>query len=403
MGKVVLLFFDIPSEAFSMVHLLLAIIYLSFVSLGLPDALLGASWPLMHQEFGVAISLQGIISMIISGCTILSSLKSDWVIRKFGTARVNAVSVLTTAVALWGFSVSTEFWQVCLWAIPYGLGAGSVDAALNNYVAIHYASRHMSWLHCMWALGASIGPYIIGGLLSGGCGWPAGYRVIGSVQLVIAVILFLSLKMWKQNPASGTEKESDSGKALSLRQVLAIPGAKAVIVTFFCYCALETTIINWACSYLVYARNFTEDAAANHAGLFFIGMMVGRGLSGFLTYRFNDAAMVRMGQSLLAVGLILLLPLGTTAALVGLALCGLGCAPIYPSIIHSTPARFGAQRSQAIIGAEMAGAYVGSLLTPPLFGLLANHVSMSLLPGVLSVILVLMVFTHERLCKHSPA
>ena len=389
-----------------MVHLLLIIIYLSFISLGLPDALLGSAWPAMYREFHVPVSYAGAISMIIAIGTVISSLQSDRLTRKFGTGKVTAASVAMTAVALLGFSTSHSFPALCLWAIPYGLGAGSVDASLNNYVALHYASRHMSWLHCMWGVGASIGPYIMGYALTANLGWNSGYRLIGILQILLTVILIGSLPLWKKRSYaslpemnSTEEKAADAGP-LCLSQIIRIPGAKEVMLMFFCYCALEQTAGLWASSYLVLHHGLSAETAAWFASLFFIGITTGRGISGFLTYKMDDQSMIRLGLGIILLGiLVLLLPMGEATALLGLILVGLGCAPVYPCVIHSTPEHFGADKSQAIIGVQMASAYVGILLMPPLFGLIANHISVSLFPFYLLAILVLMTVMHEKLLR----
>ena len=379
-----------------MVSLLLAIIYLAFISLGLPDSLLGSAWPVIHQELAVPLSWSGAVFMIISVGTVVSSLSSDRLTRRFGTGRVTAASVAMTCAALFGFSVSSSFWQLCLWAVPYGLGAGGVDAALNNYVALHYASRHMSWLHCMWGVGATVGPYIMGAVLTRGGSWHGGYRVIGVMQLALTAVLLLSLPLWKR----GGAEEQAGGRALSLREVVAIPGAKAVMLCFFCYCALEQTVGLWASSYLVNVRGVDAVTAAGYGSLFFLGVTLGRAVSGFVTYRLNDTQMVRLGQGIIAVGLALLfLPLGERAALVGLVLVGLGCAPVYPSIIHSTPAHFGAERSQALIGVQMASAYVGTSLMPPLFGWLSARLTLRVFPAYLLLLLAVMAASHAALCR----
>lgn len=381
-----------------MAHLLLAIIYLSFISLGLPDSLLGSAWPSMYPAFGVPVSYAGIISVIISVGTIISSLSSDRLTQRFGAGKVTAVSVAMTALGLLGFSVSGSFWMLCLIAVPYGLGAGGVDAALNNYVAVHYASCHMSWLHCMWGVGASIGPYVMGAALTNGASWGAGYRWIAILQIVLTAILFLSLPLWKKR---GTKEETQAACVLPLRQVFALPGAKQVIAAFFGYCALEQTVILWGSSYLVLQAGMSAKSAAGFASLFLIGLTVGRAASGFLTLKFNDTQMIRLGLAIIASGVILLLlPLGKSATLVGLALVGLGCAPVYPCIIHSTPEHFGADCSQAVIGIQMASAYVGSLIMPPLFGLIAQHISTALFPWYLLLVLALMVFSHESLVRN---
>lgn len=380
-----------------MIQLLLAVIYLSFISLGLPDAILGSAWPTIYQEFDVPISYAGIISFIIAAGTIVSSLQSDRVTRRFGAGKVTACSVAMTAIALFGFSFSTEYWMLLLWAIPYGLGAGSVDACLNNYVALHYESRHMSWLHCMWGVGAASGPYIMGFVLSGGQVWNMGYRYIGIIQIVLTFILFMSLPIWKN---SNEAKESAKAKSLSLKEIVAIPGAKSVMLTFFCYCAIEQTAGLWASSYLVLEKGITEEVAATFASLFFVGITVGRAISGFITIKLNDKNMIRLGSVLILVGIaFILLPLGNIFALVGLVIIGLGGAPIYPCLIHSTPAHFGADKSQCIIGVQMASAYVGTCIMPPIFGFLANHITPALFPFYLLTLAVLMIVMHENLCK----
>ena len=355
-----------------MFQLLLAVIYLTFISLGLPDSLLGSAWPAMYQELSVPVSYAGGISMIIAVGTVISSLQSDRLTGRYGTGKVTAFSVLMTAAALFGFSVSHSYAALCLWAVPYGLGAGSVDASLNNYVALHYESRHMSWLHCMWGVGASLGPYVMGYALSGGQGWNMGYRSIAVLQIALTVILFLSLPLWdgkrkSKEDASQNEKKT---KPLSLGEIVRIPGAKEVMAAFFCYCALEQTAGLWASSYLVLYHGLSADTAACSAGLFFVGITVGRAFSGFLTLRLHDIQMIR-----------------------------LGCAPVYPSIIHSTPEHFGVGKSQAMIGVQMASAYVGTCLMPPVFGLIANHISAALLPLYLLLILALMIFMHEKMLR----
>ena len=384
-----------------MVHLLLVIIYLAFISLGLPDALLGAAWPSMYPQFDVPVSYAGIISMIIALGTVVSSLQSDQLTRKLGTGKVTALSVCMTAMALFGFAISHSFWMLCLWAIPYGLGAGSVDASLNNYVALHYESRHMSWLHCMWGVGAAAGPYIMGYVLTAGCGWNSGYRIIAVLQIVLTAILLCSLPLWKKRPTEVLQDgKVQTAKALSIREVLQLAGAKEILICFFCYCAIETTAGLWASSYLTLHKGVPASTAAKFASMFYIGITVGRALSGFLTMKLNDVQMIRLGEVIIGIGIVvMLLPFGQNLSLAGLILIGLGCAPVYPCVIHSTPAHFGADKSQSIIGIQMACAYVGTCLMPPVFGLIANHLTVALLPVYLLIILVLMVIMHELLCK----
>lgn len=380
-----------------MIQLLLAVIYLAFISLGLPDSLLGAAWPTMYPEFHVPVSYAGILSMIIALGTIISSLQSDRLTKRLGAGKVTAISVAMTALALFGFSLSHSFWLLLLWAIPYGLGAGSVDAALNNYVALHFESRHMSWLHCMWGVGASIGPYIMGYALNAGYGWNAGYCYIGILQAVLTFLLLLSLPLWKSKDHSET---GTSAKALSLKEVLTIPGAKEIMLMFFCYCAIEQTSGLWASSYLVLHKGILPELAASFASMFYIGITFGRAVSGFITMKLNDTQMIRLGQFLIIMGIfIMLLPCSGYITLAGFIVIGLGCAPIYPCVIHSTPTHFGADKSQAIIGVQMAFAYAGTCVMPPLFGLIANHITVALLPVYLFLLILLMAFMHERLLR----
>ena len=376
-----------------MFHLLLAIIYIAFISLGLPDGLLGAAWPSMYPELGVSVSGAGAVSMTIALGTIVSSLMSDRMTCRFGAGKVTAISVAMTACALLGFSACTEYWMLILWAIPYGLGAGGVDASLNNYVALHYSSRHMSWLHCMWGVGASTGPYIMGWVLSNGHHWSGGYRIVGVLQIILTAVLFLSLSLWKNR-----KTELGTAEPVPLHRVFTIPGAKEILVTFLCYCGLEQTAALWASSYLTLSRGVERSTAAFFASLFFLGMTLGRGVNGFLTVKFDDKTLIRMGAAVIGVGIgAMLLP--GQMALAGLLLVGLGCAPIYPCIIHSTPANFGPEKSQALIGVQMAFAYIGTLLMPPLFGLIAGSIGAWVMPAYLLAFLVLMVWMHERMLK----
>lgn len=388
-----------------MFNLLLAVIYLAFISLGLPDSILGSVWPTIYQEFNVPVSYAGAIFMIISAGTIISSLQSDRLTKSLGTGKVTAFSVLMTAVALWGFSISNSYWMLLLWAIPYGLGAGSVDASLNNYVALHYKSHHMSWLHCMWGVGASIGPYIMSFTLLHGQTWNMGYRYISLIQIGLTLIIMLSLPLWKKRTNTSniqeSEAETEKDKVLTLKEIVNIPGAKQVMLMFFCYCALEQTAGLWASSYLVLQHGLDLEIAASYGSLFFIGITVGRAISGFITMKLNDKQMIYLGQVIILIGIILMcLPFGHQVALVGLVTIGLGCAPIYPCIIHSTPNTFGADKSQAIIGVQMASAYVGNLLMPPLFGLIANHISVIVFPVYLLLILIVMVVMHIKLNRN---
>ena len=339
-----------------MYSFLLALIYLAFISLGLPDSLLGSGWPVMHAELGVSVSFMGIVSMVISGGTILSSLLSDRLTHRLGTRIVTVVSVFLTVVALFGFSISTRFWMLIAFAVPYGLGAGAIDAALNNYVALHYKAKHMSWLHCFWGVGTIVSPFIMGYALTHST-WNAGYCIVALIQLAIAVLLLVTLPVWKIH-ADATET---AGAALRIK------GVPFLLLGFFAYCSAETTTMQWASTYFVEVKHLPAERAATLAALFYIGITAGRFLSGFLTEKLGDRGMIRLGAGVLACGIAaLLLPVESYyLAFAAFLVIGLGCAPIYPCIIHSTPANFGAESSGAIIGIQMASAYVGSTFVPP--------------------------------------
>lgn len=378
---------------------LLPIIYLAFISLGLPDSAIGSAWPVMALALGAGISWVGAVNMIICCGTIASSLMSVRVVERFGTGKVTAASVALTALALVGFSLADSFWQLCLLAIPYGLGAGAVDAALNTYVAVHYESQHMSWLHCMWGIGASAGPLIMAMCISGGS-WAQGFLVLGGIQVAISAILTLSLPLWRDRALPHVEKVAGDvqDKRRSRRALLRVAGVPSVLICFFCYCALESTCGNWAATFCTLARGIDAETAASWASLFYIGITAGRAVSGFISMRLRDHHMIRLGQVLIALGVVLVIvPAGNRALIAGLLLIGAGCAPIYPSIIHATPSRFGEGVALELTGMQMAVAYVGSLVMSPLFGVLAQMVGVDLYPLYLAVILVVMIAAAEHL------
>ena len=386
-----------------MFSLLLALIYMAFISLGLPDGLLGAAWPVMHTEMQVPEAYMGIVSMIISGGTIVSSLFSDKLTRRLGTGPVTALSVSLTAGALLGFALSNRFIGLCLWSIPYGLGAGAVDAALNNYVALHYSSRHMSWLHCSWGVGATIGPYIMGWALTKQQGWPLGYGIVFGLQVVLTVVLFLSLPMWKKRGNTTDQTAEDYEAPIGVKDAVKIRGVKPILLAFFGYCALESTACLWASSYLVDHHGVDKPTAATFALLYFAGITVGRFLNGFVADKFGDKTMIRVGFCIQATSLTLILLPSVYTALVGLVLLGLGCAPIYPSIIHSTPTHFGRENSHAIVGIQMAFAYCGATFMPPVFGVLAQPIGMWCYPvfmGAFAVLELAMTERVNRVCKN---
>jgi fucose permease len=380
-----------------MASILLAVIYLAFISMGLPDALLGSAWPSIYGRMNVPVSFAGIVTILIASGTVVSSLLSNRMLRRFGTGAVTVFCTGLTAVALLCFSVSNAFWQLCVMAIPYGLGAGSIDAALNNYVALHYKSRHMSWIHFCWGVGATAGPYVMGAILTGGQAWNAGYRVVGIIQAVMTICLLLSLPVWKNN-RSASNSNTSPDKALTARQVLHLPGAKAVLAAFFCYCSLESSAGLWASSYMVLNRGIAAETAAKWASIFYLGITIGRFLCGFAADKIGDKNMIRFGQGLMVSGaLVMLLPFGNGVCFMGLILTGLGCAPVYPCLLHETPQNFGKDVSQAIMGIQMACAYTGSTLMPPLFGLIAEKIGIAFYPVYLMIFAVAMLLLVEKL------
>lgn len=393
-----------------MVTLLLALIYLAFISLGLPDSLLGSAWPQMHLDLGAQLSMEGIISMLISCGTVISSLFSEKIIYKFGTGMISAVSTLLTAVALFGFSVSGNFYRLCFLAIPYGLGAGAIDAALNNYVALHFASRHMSWLHCFWGIGAAVGPYVMGVAMSLGKGWRGGYLAISVIQLVLTIVLFAALPLWKINQEKNEESITEKKEPKKLKEIFKIKGVAFVLIAFFCYCAVEQTTGLWASSYFVINRGLSNHTAASFVGLFYIGITGGRFLSGFIADKFGDKKMIRLGICGILIGVVfLLIPanqlfssykmLKEIFPLIGLGFVGFGCAPIYPSVIHATPDNFGKENSQAIIGIQMAFAYMGVIIMPALFGIISQYITIALFPIYIMLITLVMFIMSEKMNK----
>ena len=384
-----------------MYTLLILIIYLAFISLGLPDSLLGSSWPVMHSEIGVSLSYMGVISMLVSGGTIISSLLSDKATRKFGTNIVTTFSVFLTAIALLGFSYSSNLFMIIIFSIPYGLGAGAIDAALNNYVAIHYSSKHMSWLHCFWGVGTIISPFVMSYSLTNST-WNDGYRIIAFIQLGIGLILLLTLPIWKVNKSEEfSQDDRKSQKSLGVIDSLKIKGVPSLLIGFFAYCAAEGTAMAWSCTYLVEAKNMSEPIAAAFASMFFIGMTVGRFLGGFFMNKLGDKKMISIGTTIIFVGIILMFISTSipTLSLVGLIVIGLGCAPIYPCIIHSTPSNFGAENSGAIIGIQMASAYTGATFIPPLFGIIGKYLGFEIFPTYILIFTVLMIIMLNKTFK----
>lgn len=378
---------------------LLIIIYLAFINLGLPDALLGSSWPVMHKEMNMPLSAAGILSFIVCGGTIISSLLSSKIINKFGTGLVTLVSVCLTGSALFGFSVSNSFYVLIVLCIPLGLGAGSVDSALNNFVALHYKAKHMSFLHSFWGIGATIGPVLISLLMGEELLWRRGYSVISVIQLCMIIILIISLPLWKKvKSETNVDLTKENAPNVSNRKALKIPGVAFALTTFLCYCAVESTAGLWSSSYLVTQRGINPQQAANCISFYYGGIAVGRILSGFLSSILSSKSLIRLGQIVSSLGIILLFfPLENYWCIISFVLIGLGFAPIYPSTIHETPIRFGKLNSQTVIGLEMGFAYIGSTFFPPIFGLIAEKTTLSIFPFVLILLVLAMTFTSEKI------
>lgn len=372
-------------------RLLLIVIYLAFISLGLPDSLLGPAWPTMYLDLNVPVHFAGIISMIVAGGTVISSLFSARFINRFGVASVTTFSVLMTALALLGFSYSQHFSFLCLLAVPLGLGAGCVDVALNNYVALHYKAKHMNWLHCFWGIGAAIGPMIMARYLALGKSWAYGYNTVGWIQICLVMILLMSIPLWTKKTKERNPKDGSDTKA-SFKKLLNIPGIKQALIVFFCYCTIEATFGLWGASYLVFVRDFEPDSAARLVSIYYVGITFGRFVSGFMAEKLSSQHLVYMGQGVTILALtVILLPFKVTL-LPGFFLVGLGCAPIFPSLLHETPRNFGEKYSQAIMGMQMASAYVGITLMPLLFGKLASYFSYSSLLWFIGMVLAMKVY-----------
>ena len=376
---------------------LLVIIYLSFISLGLPDSLLGSAWPTMVSDLSAPLWGAGLISMTVSLCTIISSVNSARLIRRFGTGKLVAFSGLLTASALLGMSLVPNYFFLLLLAVPLGLGAGAVDAAINNYVALHCEAKHMNWLQCFWGVGTVISPYVMSAALSSGMNWTAGYRGVSAMQYALALVLLMTLRLWGGEAA---KEEERSAKVLSIKEVLALPSAKQGLFGFTCYCAVEATFMLWSATYLVMARGLDAATAASMGGLFFVGMTVGRAISGFIAMKKTPRQMVHLGQVMMVLGCLLLFVPGQNIAIFGLLFMGLGCAPIYPNIVQDTPRNYGAENSQAVIGVQMAFAYIGSLCMPTVFGWIAEWLGYGVLPVyslVITAAMIVLYHTQQRI------
>ncbi|WP_342435477.1 MFS transporter [Paenibacillus sp. FSL L8-0436] len=379
-----------------MVTLLLMIIYLAFMGLGLPDALLGSAWPIMQHDIGATTEMAGYLSLIVSFCTVISSLFASRLLHRYGTGKVTLFSILSTTIALLGFSISSDFIFLILLAIPLGLGAGSVDAAMSNYVALHFKAKHMNWLHCFWGIGAFTGPIIMSFWLNRDNNWRAGYVTVGLLLLTIAVILLASLSLWKIFEKESIEEGSDEKKLISNREALRIPGVKISMVTMLCYNGSEAAAGLWMASFFIGNKGVSPGTAAALSSLFYIGIIIGRIISGFLSTSVSSKNLIRYGGIVGCFGLlILVMPVHYWISAGALFIVGLGGAPIYPSIVHSTPERFGKIASPSVIGLAMASAYTGSTLIPSLMGIFASQLGMIMVPVILLILFSIMLVSSE--------
>ncbi|MDI9470166.1 MAG: MFS transporter [Bacillota bacterium] len=394
-----------------MASLLIALVFLAFVSLGLPVSLVGSVWPILHADLGVPLTWAGIVSTIISLGKIAASLSSARLAARLSAGWITGLSTLLTALSLFAFSLSRTFFAICAWSLVFGYGAGAIDAALNHYVALHYRARHLSWLHCFWGVGAAISPYIMGWALTRGSGWQGGYQAVALLQLGLGVLLIALLPVWLRDrqtagftrlqgrATAATMKEKKATRPPGLRELLGVRGLGSLLLGFFSYCAVETTTYMWASTWLVEQHGVDAETAATCASLFFIGLTLGRFLSGLVSDRLGDRMMIRLGGVVILAGIVLvLLPLAASGpAMLGLIGIGIGCAPIFPSIIHATPANFGTENAQAIIGVEIASANAGGILIPPFFGVVAGRFGIHLFPVFLLVFAIIMILQTERL------
>ncbi len=365
-----------------MATLLLIIIYIAFIGLGIPDSLFGPAWPGIYTEFNLPISFANFITVICPCGTILSSFISAKLIEKLGTSKVCLISTLTTALTLLGFSFSPNIWVMCLLSLPLGLGAGAIDVALNNYVALHYSATHMSFLHCFYGIGVTLSPYIMSAVISTKAGWRGGYKIAFGLQLLISLILLLSLPLWGKVKHKTTYPESEEAhNALGFTETLKLPGVKSTCMLFFSSCAIEFMCGNWGSTYLVEHKHLTADIAARIITFYYIGIALGRFLSGVLAAKISCEKIVKIGQCVLGVAImILLIPGPVYFSIAGLFLVGLGNGPLFPNLNYLTPQNFGEKFSQSVVSVQMCSSYVGILVGPFIFSLIGQTVGMVAFP-----------------------
>lgn len=376
---------------------LLMIIYLAFISLGLPDALLGVTWPLIRTEWQMSLDAAGLISIIVTMGTIVSSLLSGKLIKRFGEGKITFFSGLMTGVALLGYSMAPSYiWFVFL-ALPLGFGAGSVDTALNHYVALHFKAHHMNWLHSFWGVGATAGPVLMAMILTQTGSWRTGYQTVAIIQLLLAAVLFLSLPLWKKHGALTQEKETASSEPPIKTNVLKIKGVPYALMVFLFYCAAEYAMGLWGSSYLVQTKGVSLETAARWVAFYYAGITVGRVLSGFISFKLSNTRMITLGLFIALLGGGLLFIEGASVVtMAAFVLIGLGFAPVFPSMTHETPHRFGKGQTQHIIGFQMASAYIGIAVFPPLLGVVIEKTSMGIFPVfIVMCVLIQLILTTK--------
>lgn len=379
--------------------ILLVIIYIAFISLGLPDSIIGVSWPAMRLDFGLPIDRIGIVSIVITISTVISSLLSGYIIDKLGTGKVTLFSILLTATALIGISFVPSFYWLVLLAFPLGFGAGSIDTALNNFVANHYKAHHMNWLHSFWGIGATLGPIIMALTLASKT-WRNGFLNIGAIQIGFFIVILLSLPLWK-SVATKVEEEKEIYK--KPKNLLKDRKALIAVSIFIVYCAIEFSVGLWTSSYLVQNRSFTIENAATVVATYYAGITLGRFICGFLSFKLSNKQLIYLGLFISFIGIVLLnINLSESLTFIPYLVIGFGLAPIFPAMIHETPVTFGKNKSQYIIGYQMAGAYLGGSFFPPLFGVMARIISIKIFPfyllvlGILLLVLINALYLPKR-------
>ena len=375
-----------------MATLLLIVIFIDFIGLGIPDSLFGAAWPAINHDFGLPISAANAVTVTMTVCSIISSLMSAKLTEKFSTSKITAVSTALTAVGLFGFSISKNIYMMVFFTLFLGFGAGAIDAALNNYVAVHYKASHMNFLHCFYGIGVTLSPYLMSLALKNKS-WQSGYRWAFIIQLVISVIAFASLPLWQKNDKSSLSSEGKSSKN-SFAELIKLPGIKSTWLVFFGSCALEYVSGTWSSSFLVNSRGLTADKAALFVTVYYGGIAFGRFLSGILSSKLKPQQIIAIGAILIIPAIALVSqPFVPNLSAVGMFLIGLGNGPLYPNMVHLTPIRFGAQHSQAVMGSQMAVAYIGILSMPALTGFLAQRFSTDIFPYCLVVLYGIMLIS----------